>query len=102
MRRSDCDSGEIDRSTRKHALEVVYTVVTDTALGLAAIIAVHHLLESDADVLVVPHLTDDEVRRNRAWHLVIAFAELVTGAGVVDRTLLDSEDTAEGDRSAGH
>jgi hypothetical protein len=70
---------------QEHDLDIVYTVVTDTAPQLAALIAVHHMLESDVEAVVVPHLTEDEVQSNRSWQLVVTLARLVTTAGVVDR-----------------
>ncbi|MGW0006194.1 hypothetical protein [Nocardia grenadensis] len=85
MRRTDCDSGVVDRLAHEYGLDIVYTVVTDSAPQLAALIAVHHMLESDVEAVVVPHLTEDEVRRNRSWQLVVTLARLVTTAGVVDR-----------------
>ncbi|MEV0106654.1 hypothetical protein AB0H42_09995 [Nocardia sp. NPDC050799] len=85
LRRTDCDSGVIDRLAQEHGLEIVYTVVTDTTPQLAALIAIHHMLESDAEAVVVPHLTEDEVRRNRSWQLVVTLTRLVTAVGVVDR-----------------
>lgn len=85
LRQTDCDSGVIDRLAQEHGLDIVYTVVTDTAPQLTALIAVHHMLESDAETVIVPHLTEDEIRRDRSWQLVITLARLVTTAGVIDQ-----------------
>lgn len=96
LHRTACDRNDIERLVQAHGLDIVYTVVTDTVPALAALIAVHHLLESDAEVVVVPHLTEDEVRRYRSWILVTALAELVTTAGVVERELFDPGDAVGG------
>ncbi|MFI2233097.1 hypothetical protein [Nocardia testacea] len=85
LRRADCDSSDIEWVAQEYGLDIVYTVVTDTAPRLAALIAVHHILESDAEVIVVPHLTRDEIQRTHSWQVVAALVELVTTAGVVDR-----------------
>ncbi|MFD4402904.1 hypothetical protein ACFWPH_09080 [Nocardia sp. NPDC058499] len=61
---------------RKHGLRVVYTVHTDAAAVLAALIAVQHALEHSADVVVIPHV--NELEPGTSWWVVTEVADLVT------------------------
>lgn len=84
LRRSDTDTDEIDRLARIHGLGVVFTVYTDAARPrMGAMIAIHHILDHDAEVVVVAHLSDDEVADPR-WQLVAEFADLVTSTSTVE------------------
>ncbi|WP_328388544.1 hypothetical protein [Nocardia sp. NBC_00416] len=83
--RTGCDSGEIERLSRVHGLRVVYTVYTDTGPELAARIAVQHALEHAVEVVVIPYLTEHEVRETRAWQAVTWFVALVTATGFLER-----------------
>ncbi|NKY35028.1 hypothetical protein HGA13_18400 [Nocardia speluncae] len=85
LRRSDYNGTELERIVRANTLEIVYTVVTDTGPRLGVLIAVQHVLEHGTEVIVVPHLTLEEVRRERTWHTLTALADLVTASGVVPR-----------------
>ncbi|WP_280437224.1 hypothetical protein [Nocardia carnea] len=85
LRRTEYDGRELERLIRAHILEVVHTVVTDTGPELGALIAIQHVLEHGAEVIVIPHLTRDGIRQERPWLAVTALAELVTARGVVAR-----------------
>ncbi|NKY58440.1 hypothetical protein [Nocardia flavorosea] len=85
LRRTEYDGPELERLIRTHSLEIVYTVVTDTGSQLGALIAIQHVLEHGVEVMAIPHLTPEEIRREQPWHAVTALAELVTAAGVVPR-----------------
>ncbi len=85
LRRAGYDGLQLDRLVRSHALRIVYVVVTDTGSHLGALIAIQHALEHGAEVIVIPHLTTEEIRRDKHWHAVTALAELVTARGAVSR-----------------
>lgn len=84
--RTDCDSSrDVERLSEVHNLRVVYTVYTDTGPELAARIAVQHALDHGAEVVVIPYLSDQEVREARAWLAVTWLADLVTATGGLER-----------------
>ncbi|MEU1984798.1 hypothetical protein [Nocardia sp. NPDC019395] len=85
LRQSEFDGLELERLIVAHVLEVVYTVVTDAGPKLGTLIAIQHVLEHDADVIVIPHLTREKVWRERPWQAITELAELLTGSGMVPR-----------------
>lgn len=85
LRRSEYDGAALERLLEEHALEIVYTVVTDAGPKLGTLIAIQHVLEHDAEVIVIQHLTREQVWRERPWQAVTEIAELVTGGGVISR-----------------
>lgn len=85
LRRREYDGTALERLIAAHALAIVYTVVTDAGPKLGTLIAIQHVLEHDAEVIVIPHLTREKVWRERPWQAVTELAELVTGTGVVSR-----------------
>ena len=70
------DQGAYEALAQNHQLNVVYTVHTDAAAVLAALIAVQYALEHAADAVVIPHLDDLEPRT--PWWVVTQAAELIT------------------------
>ncbi|MGI5220181.1 hypothetical protein [Nocardia sp. CA-290969] len=61
-----------------------YTVFSDTrSPKLAALIAIQHIIEHNAEVLVVPHLTTAGLTNDRRWQVVVAAADLITADGPV-------------------
>lgn len=94
IRRTEGESSGFEQLIQAHGLVVVYTVVTDATGKLGALIAVQHVLEHDADVMVVAHLTSDEVREDRSWYVVTALAEMVNATGVVARTRFPPRSTS--------
>ncbi|WP_459548825.1 hypothetical protein [Nocardia sp. X0981] len=85
IHRSGGRGSDFEHLVEAHRLVVVYTVVTDSTGKLGALIAVQHVLEHDADVVVLPRMTCQEVRDDRSWYAVTALAELVTSTGIVER-----------------
>lgn len=81
LRRTDCDSEEIERLAHAHGLRVVYTVYADCGPELAARIAVQHALEHDAEVVVLSHLSEQEVRQAVVWRSVAWLVDLATATG---------------------
>ncbi|MFD4406524.1 hypothetical protein ACFWPH_27550 [Nocardia sp. NPDC058499] len=74
---------EIQQLARQYKLDVVFTVFTDTrSAKLAALIALQHIIEHDAEVLVVPHLTT-RLANDQQWQAVVAAAEIITSDGPV-------------------
>jgi hypothetical protein len=71
------DPATYEALTRKHRLNIVYTLHTDVAAVLAALIAVQHALEHAADAVVIPHLGALEPRT--PWWVVTQAADLITG-----------------------
>ncbi|MEU4313314.1 hypothetical protein [Nocardia sp. NPDC024068] len=64
---------------------MVFTAVVDTTSKLAVIIAIQHLLEHDAEVVVVPHLVIGRLRADHPWRPVGSLVDLVTFAGMIER-----------------
>lgn len=62
--------------THKHRLHIVYTVHTDVAAVLAALIVVQHAMEHGADAVVIPHL--DALEPCTPWWVVTRAADLIT------------------------
>lgn len=74
---SDHDPAVYEALTRKHRLEIVYTVHIDAPAVLAALIAVQHALEHLADAVVIPHL--GTLEPGTPWWVVTEAADLITG-----------------------
>ncbi|MFE3444618.1 hypothetical protein ACFXNW_16435 [Nocardia sp. NPDC059180] len=70
------DPAVYEALTRKHRLKIVYTVHTDTAAVLAALIAVQHAFEHVADAVMIPHL--DTLEPGSPWWVVTEAADLIT------------------------
>lgn len=88
LRHSDADRQDIERLTQQHRLNVVYTAFTETAVPrLAVMIAVEHVVDHRAEVVVVPHLTAEDAWADREWR---ALAELVDVVGA-DGVMLDRD-----------
>lgn len=73
---SNHDPQAYEALVRKHNLNIVHTVHTDTAPVLAALIAVQHALDHAADAVAIPHLTVLEPRT--PWWAVTHAADLIT------------------------
>jgi hypothetical protein len=83
LRRGDGGGAELERLIRLHDLRVVFTAVTDTAVPrLAVMIAAGHALEHRAEVVVVPHLTAEDVWAGREWHALAEIVDVIGGQGV--------------------
>lgn len=88
LRQTDADYAEIDRLAKQHGLAVVYTALTDTTVAkLAVMIAVRHASEHRAEVVVVPHLTAEDVWAAREWRALAELCDVVIGDG----TLVDND-----------
>ncbi|MGQ4600379.1 hypothetical protein [Nocardia sp. R6R-6] len=74
---SDHDPATLKALTRKHRLQIVYTVHTDTVDVLAALIAVQYSLEHAAEAVVVPHL--GTLQPGAPWWKVTQATDLITG-----------------------
>lgn len=72
------DPATYEALTRKHRLNIVHTVHTDTAAVLAALIAIQYALEHAADAVVIPHL--GALAPRTPWWVVTQAADLITGA----------------------
>ncbi|MGV9923386.1 hypothetical protein [Nocardia rhamnosiphila] len=70
------DPATYEALTRRHRLNIVYTVHTDAAAVLAALIAIQYALEHAADAVVIPHLGALEPRA--PWWVVTQAADLIT------------------------
>ena len=75
--RSTHDPAIYEALTRKHRLHIVYTVYTDVAAVLAALIVVQHAMEHGADTVVIPHL--NALEPCTPWWVVTLAADLITG-----------------------
>lgn len=71
------DPAAYEALTRRHRLEIVYTVHTDAVAVLAALIAVQHALDHLADAVVIPHL--GTLEPGTPWWVVTEAADLITG-----------------------
>ncbi|GGL33035.1 hypothetical protein [Nocardia jinanensis] len=74
---SNHDPAAYELLTRKHRLKIVYTVHTDAAALLAALIAVQHAFDHLADAVIIPHL--GTLEPDTPWRVVTAAADLITG-----------------------
>lgn len=83
--RPGSDSEEIQRLSHAHDLRVVYTVYTDARPELAARIAVQHVLDHAAEVVLIPYLSDREFQEHRVWQAVTWAADLITATGMLAR-----------------
>lgn len=83
LRRADDDGDELERLIHLHNLRIVFTAITDTAVPrLAVMIAAGHAFEHRAGVVVVPHLTAEDVWKAREWRALAEIADVV-GADVM-------------------
>lgn len=73
----------------RHGLEVVFTITGPSASRIAAVIAVQHILERDAEVVILPHLTTEEIRGDRPWRAVIGLVDIVAANGLIECSLAD-------------
>jgi hypothetical protein len=82
--RPDTPSREIQHLAHRYELAVVYTVFTDTESSkLATLIAVQHIIEHDAEVVVIPYLTTARIANDRQWRAVIAMSEIIASDGPI-------------------
>ncbi|MET8799588.1 hypothetical protein ABZV91_24740 [Nocardia sp. NPDC004568] len=70
------DPATYEALTRKHRLNIVYTIHTDAVAVVSALIAVQHALEHAADAVVIPHLGALEPRT--PWWVVTQATDLIT------------------------
>lgn len=76
---------EIHHMASHYGLEVVYTVFTDTESSqLTALIAIQHIIENSAEVLVIPHLTAPWIAGFRQWTAVRTAAQIIGSDGPVE------------------
>jgi hypothetical protein len=82
--RPETMSRETQRLASRYGLEIVYTAFTDTESSrLVTLIAVHHIIEHDAEVVVIPHITAARIANDQQWHAVDATTEIITSDGPV-------------------
>lgn len=81
---SEDDTADADRLVEKHDLDVVYTAHVTAHSPHAPTIAAGYVLELDAETVVLPWATTNEVRENPRWRAVNELADLVTTTGVVE------------------
>lgn len=85
--RPDTPGREIHRLADRYGLEVVYTVFTDIESSqLTALIAIQHIIENNAAVLVIPHLTAPWIAGIRHWAAVRAAARIIGSDGPVEES----------------
>ncbi|WP_280397359.1 hypothetical protein [Nocardia carnea] len=72
---------DLDRLIDRHSLEVVFTVFGPSAPKLATLVTIQHILEYDADVVIVPHLTTAEIQGDGHWQAVAGLADILTADG---------------------
>ncbi|MFD4406570.1 hypothetical protein ACFWPH_27785 [Nocardia sp. NPDC058499] len=71
----------LDELIAHHCLEVVFTVFGPSAPKLVTLIAVQHIFEHNAEVVVISHLTAAEIRAERLWQAVTGLADIVAADG---------------------
>ena len=81
VRRYGTEISGLDELIARHRLEVVFTVFGPSAPKLVTLIAVQHILEHNAEVVLIPHLTAAEIRAERRWQAVAGLADIVTVDG---------------------
>ncbi|MEU4840067.1 hypothetical protein [Nocardia testacea] len=75
--RYNTDTPDLDSLVARHHLQVVFTITAPSAPKLATLIAVQHLFEHDAEVVVVPYLNAAEIRAERCWRAVSGLADIL-------------------------
>jgi hypothetical protein len=85
----DADSHDIEQLTEAHGLDIVHTVYVSDGSAHAPVIAVQHALYHDAEVVVVPRLSDAAANA-RPWKAVTGLADLVTSTSVIECGLFGS------------
>ena len=84
--RRDTTNREIRYWARVYGLEVVYTVFTDTESSkLAAMIALQHLIERSAEIVMISYLPGARIADDRHWQVVLAVADAIASDGPVGR-----------------
>lgn len=82
LRRSNGDPDEIEDLIQRHNLTVLYTAITDTAVPrLAVLIAMEHVLNHNAEVVIVPHLCAQDAWGGREWHALAELVDVVMADG---------------------
>lgn len=81
LREDATEPDEIDRLTP--GLHVVYTIYLAIGSVHAPMVATQHVLDLDAEVLIVPHLTSAQVRSVARWQPVAELVDIVTATGVI-------------------
>ncbi|WP_030524861.1 hypothetical protein [Nocardia rhamnosiphila] len=79
--RYNTDTPDLDGLVARHHLKVVFTITAPSAPKLATLIAVQHLFEHDAEVVVLPHLSAAEIRAERCWLAVSGLADILAADG---------------------
>lgn len=81
-----CETGaddlSVSRLAEKHHLSVVYTVHVTPTSPHAPMIALQHIADHGADVVIIPQLTRAEVQ-GKLWTVVTIAADIVTFDGLV-------------------
>lgn len=80
----DAVTPDLETLTRRHGLEVVFTITGPSMSRLAALIAVQHVLEHGVEVVIIPHLTTDEIRTDRPWRAVRGLVDIVASNGLIE------------------
>ncbi|NUP27223.1 MAG: hypothetical protein HOQ44_11120 [Nocardia sp.] len=84
--RPETPGREIRQLASRYRLEVVYTVFTDIeSAELTALIAIQHIIENNAEVLVIPHLTAPWIAGLRQWKAVRTAVQIITSDGPVEK-----------------
>lgn len=79
---------EVSDLALRYGLDIVYTVFTDTESSkLSAMLAVQHLVEHNAEVLMIPYLSTARIVHDRHWRAVVVAAEILTADGPVEYSL---------------
>ncbi|MEV3959508.1 hypothetical protein AB0M34_01230 [Nocardia sp. NPDC050193] len=79
--RYNTDTPDLDGLVARHNLKVVFTITAPSAPKLATLIAIQHLFEHDAEVVVLPHLSAAEIRAERWWLAVSGLADILAADG---------------------
>ncbi|MFD4403866.1 hypothetical protein ACFWPH_14015 [Nocardia sp. NPDC058499] len=84
LRRDETDPGDIDKCTEQQELEVVFTVTIETEHPrLAVLIAIEHILNHRAEVVVIPYLTTEAVWAAREWLAQAELVDVVIAGGIL-------------------
>lgn len=81
VRRDGTCPPDLEVLIARHRLEVVFTIFGPSAPKLAALVTIQHILEHDADAVVISHLTTAEIRAEDLWRAVAGLADILTAEG---------------------
>lgn len=80
----DAVTPDLSTLIERHGLEVVFTITGPSVSRLAVLVAVQHIFDRGAEVVIIPHLTTEQIRADRPWRAVSALVDIVAANGFIE------------------